>query len=265
MDNHNNAEIHDVAKCWSWKKSHHSQLRYPFRGASKIKENYSQAFQDLFVLSMLDGVRSGTYLEIGAQEPCSNNNTCLLHREFGWGGLSIELDPVHLSTWKKERPRSRLLIADALSLDYSGILSELVELGARKSGLPSLFSKLFPSGQKPTNRIDYLQLDIDPSINTLGVLKLLPLSDFRFSVITFETDVYTGDLRAQAESRALLLDHGYKLVGADVSVLYEPVSPRPVPFEDWWVDPLIIDDKKITKLSSLAHTAVCPQDIIFER
>ena len=37
-------------------------------------------------------------------------------------------------------------------------------------------------------QIDYLSLDIDPSEATLAALKKLPLDDYRFSVITYETE-----------------------------------------------------------------------------
>ncbi len=35
----------------------------------KIKENHSQAYQDLFVLTMLGGKKNGRYLEIGGNHP----------------------------------------------------------------------------------------------------------------------------------------------------------------------------------------------------
>ena len=44
----------------------------------KIKENHSQAYQDLFVLTMLGSKKNGRYLEIGANHPTAFNNTWLL-------------------------------------------------------------------------------------------------------------------------------------------------------------------------------------------
>jgi hypothetical protein len=173
--------------------------------------------------------------------PIDNNNTYLLHREFGWSGVSLELDPVHFPHWLAHRPRSTLAIADALQVDYA-------------DALPRWFGS--------NRRIDYLQLDIDPSIHTLAVLKRLPLDDFRFSVITFETDAYSQDFRARDESREILARHGYELVGRDVLVLYPPASPAPIPFEDWWVDPAVVDTETIRTLQRLNATGM-PQDLLF--
>jgi hypothetical protein len=52
-------------------------LNNPFPGVEKIKRNFSQAYQDLFVLTMLQGKRSGKYLEVGANHPVEFNNTFL--------------------------------------------------------------------------------------------------------------------------------------------------------------------------------------------
>jgi len=92
------------------------QLSFP--GYELIKENYSQAFQDLFVLRMLNGKMNGTYLDIGANHPNFHNNTFLLHDVYKWTGLSIEFDTSCFSDWPQLRPESNFLLADALSIDY---------------------------------------------------------------------------------------------------------------------------------------------------
>ncbi|MCK6371030.1 MAG: hypothetical protein L6Q83_06820, partial [Gammaproteobacteria bacterium] len=112
-------------------------------------------------------------------------------------------------------------------------------------------------------RLDYLQLDIDPSINTLAVLKRLPLETWRFSVITFETDAYTGDMRARDESRQILAAHGYVPVARDVCVLFPPVSPQPIPFEDWWVDPAAVAPEIISTFQRINAGTGLPQNLLF--
>jgi hypothetical protein len=158
--------------------------------------------------------------------------------------MTLEIDTMHFPAWKSDRPLSQLLIADALAVDYA-------------QALPLWFGT-------EDRQLDYLQLDIDPSINTLGVLKRLPLDEWRFSVITFETDVYTQDLRARDESRAILSDHGYVLVAKDVSVMFSPVSPTPIPFEDWWVDPQIVDRDMIESLQAVNLFTGLPQNMLFQ-
>ena len=70
----------------------HYRLRHNFSESEKIKKNWSQSMQDMFVLSMLDGKRNGVYVEIGADKPKIINNTYLLETQFDWIGVSFELD-----------------------------------------------------------------------------------------------------------------------------------------------------------------------------
>jgi len=59
-------------------KSDMNNIRHKFKGIEEVERNWSQTYQDLFVLSMVDGKRNGTYLEIGCAEPFKNNNTAYL-------------------------------------------------------------------------------------------------------------------------------------------------------------------------------------------
>ncbi len=231
-----------ISQSWRWSPALLGHARHPFAGLDRLQSNHSQAWQDLFVLTMLEGRREGRYLEIGGHVPEDNNNTCLLEREFGWSGMTLELDPRHFPLWLERRPRSGFVLADALTVDYA-------------AALPLWFGT-------PTGRLDYLQLDIDPSINTLRVLERLPLDDWRFSVITFETDAYAGDLRARDRSRSILAGRGYVPMALDVRVLFPPVSSQPVPFEDWWVDPAAISPRVLDVIGRVGARGVIPQALL---
>lgn len=188
----------------------------------EISQNFSQASQDLFVLMCLNGKIEGTYLEVGANEPINNSNTYLLESKFNWSGTSIDI--IENKEYKKIR-NNEYLIQDALSIDYKELLKD------------------FPK------RIDYLSLDIDPLEQTLKCLKLLHLSDYRFSVITYEHDFYSQSPQIaypiRQESRKILMDHGYKLVCSDVCVNIADTQ-WVAPFEDWWVDPEVVDSETIS-------------------
>ena len=79
------------------------------------------------------------------------------------------------------------------------------------------------------------RLDIDPAPQTLEALKNLPLDDYRFSVITYETDVYRHGADIQDEQMAILKSHGYQLVAKNIKCEGNP-------YEDWWVDPAIVSE-----------------------
>ena len=231
----------EMLQRWRWREDDHCKLRRPFPGASSLQRNFSQAWQDVWVLQTLGGLRQGKFLEIGANHPFMNNNTYLLSSSFAWRGVSLEYNPSHLPDWAKHRPDDTFICANALTLDYLALIQGSFGLTCE--------------------RIDYLQLDIEPSIKTLEVLRRMPLDRVRFSTITFETDAYTGDLRARSESRELLMAYGYQLAVADVLVDYAAISDAPIPFEDWWIDSKLAAELGLTKEN--IGSSCKPQEVLF--
>ena len=114
---------------------------------------YSQARQDEFVIHMMNG-KIGEYLEIGASHPIDISNTFALEK-IGWTGLSIDISDSCKQVWEEKRINP-LVIADALTFDYP-----------------------------KKKRIDYLQLDVDPSEVTFKALLQVLKSKTIFSIITF--------------------------------------------------------------------------------
>jgi hypothetical protein len=200
--------------CARYFKEDHDKLITKFIGSETIKNNYSQAMQDMFVLTMLDGKKNGIYVEVGADQPKIISNTYLLETEFDWSGVSFELDDNKVVYFNSNR-RNKCICADATTYDYKYLFEE----------------RNYPK------QIDYLQLDIDPAEGTLAALKALPLDDYRFSVITYETDVYSSGADIQDEEIAILKDAGYQLV-------IKNIKNEGNPFEDWWIDPNIISEEK---------------------
>ena len=67
-----------------------NELRYKFKGLELVShQNFSQCYQDMFVLCMLDGMPEGTFVEIGAGHPVISNNTALLESRFAWDGIGF--------------------------------------------------------------------------------------------------------------------------------------------------------------------------------
>ena len=189
-------------------KGFYDQLRYKFPGAENIEKNYSQTYQDMFTLTMLNGKRNGKYFEIGAADPFHGSNTALLE-EFGWTGTSLEILPHEVEKFKQHR-KNEIILCDATKFDYS-ILK---------------------------GHIDYLQVDCEPPATTYEILTMLPWDQCTFGVITYEHDHYTdvsGSYRAK--SRHFLLSKGYLLVASNI-------APNETScYEDWYVHPKHVDDK----------------------
>lgn len=164
---------------------------------------YSQAKQDEFVLHLID--KAGTYLEIGASHPVSINNTYALEQR-GWQGISIDIEASNLQPWNECR-QNLLIIADAITYEYE------------------------------SKHYDYLQLDIDPPVNTFKALERIFERGVTFSVLTYETDAYSDPSFVQP-SRDLITSKGYVLAFKDILCPFGA-------FEDWYINPKTIDKNKL--------------------
>lgn len=214
-------------------------LKYEFNGSDQINSSYSQVWQDIFVLTVLQGKRNGTYLEIGAENPDYINNTYLLTTQFDWKGVSLDCVEKHQKSWAEQRHDSKFILCDALTVDYKQILDENY------------------NGQKT---IDFLQCDIEPSTNTFTALKRIPHDEYRFRVLTFETDLYTGGQspRIREESRKFLSDLGYEMIVGDVLV------DGGNPYEDWWVAPELVNMEVANAIKAQALTTQHPAQLLFK-
>lgn len=168
---------------------------------------------DQFVLDILKNKKNGYYVELGSADPIEGSNTYKLEKEYGWKGVSFDLDQAHADRFNELR-ENPCLAEDAITFNYA---------------------KYFEENDFP-KRIDYLQVDVDtgytaggqpvgnPGSNLLGLIAL-PLNTYRFSVITFEHDALIhyklNDIRDA--QREILNALGYSLV-------------KRLTWEDWWVD-----------------------------
>lgn len=226
---------------WNYDITYHfEKFKCKFPDQQSIPISPSQAWQDLFVLTMLGGKKHGSYVEIGANHPCHGSNTFTLNQYFNFNGLSIDIKDFS-SHWINDRPECNFVCADATTIDYT---------------------KLFNNSNVST-RTDYLQIDVDPSEVSLQVLKRLPLDTHRFSVITFETDVWQTGTAVAEESRKLLKSHGYQLVVKNIACCKKDADGKLTwyPFEDWWVDPLVVPADKIEQFTHVVEDEVYPQQV----
>lgn len=198
---------------YTYTKEDHSKLRFKFKDSEQINKNHSQVYQDIFILSMLNGKKNGTYLEIGGGHPFSGNNTAILESYYNWTGISFELKNEFVTDYLTSR-KNPVLQEDALTINYRKFLNENYK----------------------TKEIDYLQLDIEPARNTFEVLLSIPFEEYKFAVITYEHDYYVDITKSYREkSRKYLSLMGYELIVNDISP--DGISN----FEDWWVHPDLVD------------------------
>ena len=225
--------------CSVWKDpityydSFYEHLKAKFAGSENIEKNYSQCYQDMFVLTMLNGKRNGKFLEIGCAGPFYGNNTALLEKQFEWTGISIDIDQNSINEFSNIRA-SKTICADATKIDYNEILDD--------------------------GDYDYLQLDCDPPIVTYNTLLKIPFQNHRFAVITFEHDVYYDEnSQVQKKSQKYLTSLGYELVVNNIA----PDNHNS--YEDWWVHPDLAKRDIIEKMKNISNRAKRADKYMFGR
>tara|TARA_A100000164_G_scaffold294661_1_gene268537 strand:- start:1218 stop:1922 length:705 start_codon:yes stop_codon:yes gene_type:complete len=67
------------------------------------KSSYSYNGVDLIVDYLFKDKKKGIYVDVGSQNPVSNNNTLILFNR-GWKGLNIDLDKKNIDLFKVARP-----------------------------------------------------------------------------------------------------------------------------------------------------------------
>ena len=211
------------------------KLKYKFKGAENIDRNYSEAFQDMFILTLLNGKKQGTYLEIGAGFPFYGNNTYLLESKFNWGGISLDIEPESSERYFRDRANTAIC-KDATQVDYVSLLEDV----------------------RAPYDIDYLQLDCDPPFITYDILTKIPFDKYRFAIITYEHDYYNDESKLyKQKSREYLLSKGYELVLSNI-------APRKdYDYEDWYVHPKLVDRNIISKIKNTDDTVKIAKDIFY--
>lgn len=168
------------------------------------------------VLDVLEYKKNGFYVELGGFHSTEGSNTYHLEQDFDWQGVSFEIVDERREEFINNRKNP--CFANALEFDYIAYFED----------------NHFPK------QIDYLQVDIDAGYDramrphgnhytTLLGLITLPLTQYRFSVITFEHDanMYFRNIGMRDAQREILDALGYTLVTREIH-------------EDWWVDSTII-------------------------
>ena len=171
--------------------------------------------QEKFVIEIFNGKKDGVYVELGAFDSKLGSNTFYLESDYDWSGVSFEISEDRKLEFQTNRKNP--CFGDALEFNYISYFED----------------NNFPK------QIDYLQVDIDGGyqqdgrpfgnhyLSLLGLISL-PLTQYRFSIITFEHDanMYFRNSAMRDAQREILDSLGYALVVREKH-------------EDWWVDPAV--------------------------
>jgi hypothetical protein len=181
----------------------------------------SQAGQDVFARYIIG--RKGTFLDLGAYRPTFHSNTRVLELE-GWKGLAIDYQ--NFSEEYKQKRNTPFLHADATTIDWDQTLEDYSFL---------------------KGTIDYISFDVDDA--TRVAFDRFPFDKVKFACMTIEHDQYRFGTETRDHLRKKLIELGYVLLCADVVMpdnSYEPYGP----FEDWWVNPELVDMDRVEAIRS---------------
>lgn len=201
-----------------------------------VEELRSQFGQDAFVLSQLEFKRGGYFVDFGATDGITGNNSHILEKRYGWTGILAE----PACCWHEALRRNRSAHVEeacvaarsggSIPFYEKGVLSSMrsyVSLGHRLKRLtkPSRFYEVptislldLLRKYRAPKIIDYLSMDTEGS--EPEILGAFDFSSYRFRVITCEHNYSPR----RDEIFALLSTHGYERV-------FESISEA----DDWYV------------------------------
>lgn len=187
-----------------------------------MSQFYSDAKQDQFVANILNFKKDGYCVDIGSCHSIISNNTYYF-QDLDWTSISVEIESGYNQSYSTRKSGVHLN-ENALEVDYKSVFEEYE----------------FPK------TIDYLSLDVDTV--SLNVLRILPLEEYRFRVITIEHDGYLYGDKYREQQRNLLTSHGYMLLCSNVYVEQPGYEGKECPFEDWWIDSSEFSEDLIEKI-----------------
>lgn len=168
-----------------------------------------EAGQDHFAFEHCGRSATGTFLDIGSNEPIRWNNSYALE-EVGWRGWLFDIEPEYALMCAGVR-KSPFFCVDATTYDWAQ------------------FKERF----KAPELIDYLSLDIDENEErdrAVTILKNLFAAGFKFRCATVEHDGYRYGDNPRNAIRAVMQEADYTLAHPNVEIR----KGNGKPFEDWW-------------------------------
>ena len=193
----------------------------------------SQSGEDLHLLSFLDNLCNGTFIELGALDGVQHSNSYLFSKAFNYRGVLIEPDPTNyhnlVSNREGEELFNRAICASSQKMHFvsnherndaiNGIW-EFMSPSFRRAWHPeAMVDKMTLIECAPLNtiiensflsnrHIDFLSLDVEGA--EYEVIKTLDFRKQQFGVIFYEAD--SSNFKKNHAILTFLESHGYRYV-----------------------------------------------------
>jgi FkbM family methyltransferase len=182
--------------------------------------SYAQAKEDIILFNILNGMRNGFYIDVGANDPIKLSVSKLFY-DIGWRGVNIEplTDMYERLSKKRKRDINLNIGAGAkdgeLEISVDGELSTVVEKFQRdgtkkvKIQIKTLTTIVLENNIKD---VHFCKIDVE---NFEGdVLRGIDFDVLRPWVFCIESAEPGTTVSCYEEWEPLLFEHGYELIGA---------------------------------------------------
>ena len=190
--------------------------------------SYSQFGEDLIIQTFFQSQKSGTYIDVGCNEPINYSNTWKLYLS-GWTGIAIDANPSLTEKFKKVRPLDTV-VAKPISNKkqiiefYFSKKSHLISgIGEKRDSPWSRTDENCDVIECESERLDNILLEhnipsdfdflnIDTEGNEKDILISLDLNKFKPKLICVEIHDFTISTSEKSDIEELLSSMGYYIV-----------------------------------------------------
>ncbi len=213
----------------------HYIRRFYYNRTRKLLPSYSGGHaacgQDIFVASLLNNKRNGTFVDIGANDGVTISNTLYFEKELGWNGLAVEpLPSIYAKLQQarscktlnacisKERGKASFIelegapnMLSTLESNFSGLTKRRINNNAKRHNakLTKIDVECLPFSEAmemfSIKNIDFLSIDTEGG--ELEILKSIDFSKHPTKVISVENNYFKNDIYKYLESK------GFSYVG----------------------------------------------------
>ncbi len=176
---------------------------------TKFKKSYAQSGEDMILNTILNNIKKGVYIDVGANDPYFQSNTHFFY-ELGWQGINIDANPESIRKLNKTRKRDinieALISNKDTKLKYFFYENSAYNGVVYNENIPSKlkYSKTIKSktlsdvlNNKKVITIDFLSIDAEG--HDFEVLLSIDLKKYRPKAIVVESfaDNITNDLNSK--------------------------------------------------------------------
>jgi hypothetical protein len=194
---------------------------------------YSSAGQDKWVLETLNFKSGGFFVDLGAGNGITYNNTYALETEYNWTGICVENTSAHFSELSINRNCDKY---DFTIYNYDGqcyIDSEgkIAETGDTLVTCKTFDKLMNLNGHQGT--IDYLSINVGNVQKE--IIDTIDFTKYDITLISVQNNLYRSNfLGSDDDVFPIMKEAGYERMGLNVVSLDINFIKRYQPFEDWY-------------------------------